>query len=364
MIKEVHTLNASIMTFLDSYVTLKAQAQKVKSERFSEEEHLKIISIRYTAASNIWGQAKLYIDIMKKQYYATEKMKKLIKTSKDPKSIQIKITAKVTAYKKKSIVLWKKVQTLIDKASIDAKARQSENWNLRKRTVKLERKKQQCEVSMKTWSRQVSHLKVRRYELLVKASGVSQPPNVPKKRELQKVQPGKVQIQTKTHQGKKVTKTVTKNKQGQLVHTTSTKTIKRKQYWNYNFKQILDALADYNYKILDCTATLKTLPTVIAKRQSYFRNHVDRQSKCQSRKFKANMILQGKMGSFDGVSDKLAGVIKQLDEQIKKNANNAKTLNGLKGLKKRANYFKNDLQFKRWDQSFNMYQIRLMPCAE
>lgn len=74
------------------------------------------------------------------------------------------------------------------------------------------------------------------------------------------------------------------------------------------------------------------------------------------------MVLQGKMGSYDGVKTKLGQVVAQLDAQIKKVANNKNAVNGLQKKKLQANHYLNDLAFKMWAQAFNMYDIRLMPC--
>lgn len=171
---------------------------------------------------------------------------------------------------------------------------------------------------------------MRRYKLLVTASGVSKPPAVPKKR-LQKVK-----VVTKTRKGKHNTTTITKTKHGKLVHTKTTVTVKRGKYWKLNFEQVLDMIAKLNYKVLSCSATIKTLPVVIAKRQSTFRNHVDSETKCQSRRFKAKMVLQGKMGSYVGVHARLTKVVAQLNAQMKKVANNKQAVNGLQQVKRRA----------------------------
>lgn len=169
----------------------------------------------------------------------------------------------MTTYKKRAVQLWNNVKALIEKDRIHFKSRQSQNWSLRSRTVYLERKEQQCEVHMKSWRREVSLLKMRRYKLLVTASGVSKPPAVPKKRDLQAVK-----VVTKTRKGKHNTTVITKTKHGKLVNTKTTVTVKRGKYWKLNFKQVVDKIAEYNMKILRCTATIKTLPVVIAKRQS------------------------------------------------------------------------------------------------
>ena len=356
MIKEIHTLNKQVMKFMNIYVSEKTQTQKLRSEMIAEEEHLKIITIRFTAGQQIYEISKKYQATMKKSYKEIEALKRQVLISENPKAIKLRIQTLMIAYKKTAVTLWKSVQTLIDKSKINSKARQSQNWTLRSRTVDLERHVQKCQINMKIWGTEVSQLKMRRYKLLVTASGVSKPPAVPKKR-LQAVK-----VVTKTRQGKHNTTVITKTKHGKLVHTKTTVTVKRGKYWKLNFLQVLEKINEYNMKILSCTATIKTLPVVIAKRQSYFRDHVDEQTACKSRKFKAKMVLDGKMGSYDGVKTRLGKVVAQLNAQIKKVANNKKAVNGLQKMKLHANHYKNDLAFKMWAQDFNMYDIRLMPC--
>jgi len=356
LIKSLKTLSKKILKLMITFVSQRTKVQKVRSEIIAEQEHLKIINIRYTAAQKINVSAKKYQETMKKSYKLTTDLKKQVKTSKNVAALKLKIQTLMTTYKKTAVKLWKNVQTLVEKSDIDAKARKSENWNLRSRTVYLERKKQTCVINMKSWRTEVSLLKMRRYKLLVTASGVSKPPAVPKKR-LQAVK-----VVTKTRKGKHNTTVVTHTKTGKLINTKTTVTVKRGKYWKLNFRQVLDKLAEYNMKILGCTATIKTLPVIIAKRQSYFRNHVDSQTKCESRKFKAKMVLQGKMGSYDGVKTRMRQMVAQLDAQIKKVANNKQAVNGLQKKKFEANHYMNDLAFKMWAQAFNMYDIRLMPC--
>merc|ERR1712046_280125 len=163
---------------------------------------------------------------------------------------------------------------------------------------------------------------------------------------------------TRVHRGKHSTTVVHKNQQGKLINTKSTTTIKRGRYWKLNFTETLNKIAEYNFKILKCTATIKTLPVIIAKRQSYFRNHVDNQTKCESRRFKAKMVMTGKMGSYEGVQKRLKQVVKDLGAQITKAKNDKKAVNGLERMKLKANHFLNDLAYKMWSQDFNMYEIR------
>lgn len=356
-IQVIKVYNKHIISYLTHYVYHKTKGQKIRSEIIAEQEHLKIINIRYTAAKRIHASAKEYQTTMQKSYKLTIQLKKQVKTSKNAKALKLKIQTLMTSYKKTSVKLWKNILALFDKSAISHKARHSQDWTLRSRTILLETKQQACQINMKSWRAEVSLLKMRRYKLLVTASGVSKPPTISKKRDLQAVK-----VVTKTRKGKHNTTYVTKTKHGKLVNTKTTVTVKRGKYWNLNFSQVLLKITEYNMKILRCTATIKTLPVVIAKRQSYFRNHVDSQTKCESRKFKAKMVLQGKMGSYDGVKTRLRQVVAQLDAQIKKVANNKKAVNGLQNMKLKANHFLNDLAFKMWTEAFNMYDIRLMAC--
>merc|ERR1712151_1015670 len=118
----------------------------------------------------------------------------------------------------------------------------------------------------------------------------------------------------------------------------------------------------YQKNVLQCTAIVKVLPMIIAKRQSVFRSHIDRQSQCKAREYKAKLVMQGRMGSYASFIKRLSNSYKLLETQKAEVKDNKKQFNGLENQQKKINNFINNLKFKQWRLQWNMYQIRLLDC--
>lgn len=283
-------------------------------------------------------------------------MKKEIKTSKNKTELKKKFYAKLAVSKKTGVETIKKMKEIILKGEITYKAMAAQDWKLRSGTVDIQKRTLTCQQNIVKWNTEVKLLRTRRYSILVKASGTSEPPKV--KKVLRALQ----QVRTVTKHGKESTKNVHVNKTGEKVDTHSTITIKRGKYYKLNFKQVNSLMHEYQMKILHCSATVKAMPVVIARRQNSFRNHIDRQAACRALQFKANMVMKGRMGSYDGVKKNLSDLFKLLAEQKVKVSKNKEQVNGLEQAQKKADHLMNDLKYKEDSLDWNMYQIRLLNC--
>lgn len=362
--KKLTTYRVKMVKSMTLYAESRISVQKLRSELIEVELDMKITELKYKYAKAIYESVTSYEKITSKFIAETKKMVKTVTTSTDKTAIKAKITAKLAADKKKAISIWKKVEEMIKKSEIDVKTLEEQDWKRRSTTVSLQKKNLTCQTNIVSWNKEVTLLRKRRYSLLVSAAGKSQPPKLKALlRLLQTVSKPKTLVKTRTvtKQGKLSSKHITHTKQGTLVHTHSTETIKRGKYYKLSFKEVETKMQKYQKSILHCSAIVKAMPAIIARRQANFRDHIDNQSTCKAREFKAHMVLKGRMGSLEKVEQRISDMIKRI-AAAKATNKDKKQVNGLEKAEKKANHFINDLKYKKWSLDWNMYQIRLLAC--